>query len=199
MRTSTWIFWRPPMRSTIWSCRKRSSLTCSGCGRSPISSRNSVPLWALSILPMVCFTAPVKAPRSWPNSSLSSRFSGIAPQLMATNGCLARGPRSCSALRQRLLAGAAFAQQQHRNVGRWRASRRRGRPSASTGLAVMMLLDRRRRRRGAEPAVLLLQPMQVAGRARRSCAAYRVRPAFRRNRRRPSPPPSARSCARHCR
>jgi DNA-binding NtrC family response regulator len=30
--------------------------------------------------------APVNAPRSWPNSSLSSRFSGIAAQLMARNG-----------------------------------------------------------------------------------------------------------------
>ena len=62
------------------------------------SRRGTACRWlALSILPMVCFTAPVNAPRSWPNSSDSSRFSGIAPQLMATNGCLARGPRSCSA------------------------------------------------------------------------------------------------------
>src|SRR5579885_527829 len=30
--------------------------------------------------------APVNAPFSWPNNSLSSRFSGIALQLMATNG-----------------------------------------------------------------------------------------------------------------
>ena len=31
-------------------------------------------------------TAPVNAPFTWPNSSDSSRFSGIAPQLTATNG-----------------------------------------------------------------------------------------------------------------
>ena len=33
-------------------------------GRSPISSRNRVPRWACSILPIVCLTAPVKAPFS---------------------------------------------------------------------------------------------------------------------------------------
>ena len=64
---------------------------------SPISSRNSVPPLATSTLPMVCLWAPVKAPRSWPNNSLSSRFSGIAAQLMATKRCLLRPLRSCSA------------------------------------------------------------------------------------------------------
>jgi hypothetical protein len=37
------------------------------------------------------WSAPVKAPRSWPNSSLSSKFSGMAAQLIAMNGALARG------------------------------------------------------------------------------------------------------------
>ena len=36
----------------------------------------------------------MKAPRSWPNSSLSSSVSGIAAQLTATNGPLARGASS---------------------------------------------------------------------------------------------------------
>ena len=36
--------------------------------------------------------APVKAPFSWPNSSLSSSVSGIAAQLTATNGLSRRGP-----------------------------------------------------------------------------------------------------------
>ncbi len=35
--------------------------------------------------------APVKAPFSWPKISLSSRVSGIAAQLIATNGNAARG------------------------------------------------------------------------------------------------------------
>ena len=36
-------------------------------------------------------SAPVKAPFTWPKSSLSMRFSGMAPQLMTTNGPVARG------------------------------------------------------------------------------------------------------------
>ncbi len=43
MRTSTGISCRPPIRSMTRSCRKRSSFACSDIGRSPISSRNSVP------------------------------------------------------------------------------------------------------------------------------------------------------------
>jgi hypothetical protein len=38
-------------------------------------------------------TAPVKAPFSWPNSSDSSRCSGIAAQLIEMNGRLARFER----------------------------------------------------------------------------------------------------------
>jgi hypothetical protein len=41
---------------------------------------------ASSSLPFFCRTAPVKAPCSWPNSSLSSSVSGIAARLMAMNG-----------------------------------------------------------------------------------------------------------------
>ena len=42
--------------------------------------------------------APVKAPRTWPNSSLSNRFSTIAEQLTVTNFRARPGPSSCSAL-----------------------------------------------------------------------------------------------------
>ena len=41
-------------------------------------------------------SAPVKAPFSWPNSSLSSSSRGIAAQLIATNGPSRRLPWSCS-------------------------------------------------------------------------------------------------------
>ncbi len=41
--------------------------------------------------PFFSRTAPVKAPRSWPKSSLSSRFSGSAPQLIDRNRRCARG------------------------------------------------------------------------------------------------------------
>ena len=60
---------------------------------SPISSRNSVPLLSAWKRPALFATAPVKAPRTCPNSSDSSRFSGMAPQLMLTKGPLARGER----------------------------------------------------------------------------------------------------------
>ena len=68
---------------------------------SPISSRNSVPPSACSKRPRRVVCAPVKAPRSWPKSSLSSRSFGIAAVLIATNGpLLPRSPRGlclCSA------------------------------------------------------------------------------------------------------
>ena len=44
----------------------------------------------VSIRPRRCAWAPVKAPFSWPNSSLSSSASGIAPQLIGTKGPSAR-------------------------------------------------------------------------------------------------------------
>jgi transcriptional regulator of aromatic amino acid metabolism len=40
--------------------------------------------------PMRCSSAPVKAPLRCPNSSLSIRFSGSAPQLIGTKGISAR-------------------------------------------------------------------------------------------------------------
>ena len=64
---------------------------------SPISSRNSVPPSACSKRPRRMAWAPVNAPRSWPNSSLSSRSFGIAAVLIATNGPAARGECLCSA------------------------------------------------------------------------------------------------------
>ena len=42
--------------------------------------------------PRLAVCAPVKAPRTCPNSSLSSRPSGIAVQLIGTNAALARAP-----------------------------------------------------------------------------------------------------------
>ena len=66
------------MRSNSPSCRTRSSFACSSRGRSPISSRNSVPRCASSKRPWRCETASVKAPFSWPNSSLSISVGGSA-------------------------------------------------------------------------------------------------------------------------
>ena len=75
------------------SCSTRSSRVCASGGMSPISSRNSVPPFGLleaALVPRLC--APVKAPRSWPNSSLSISSRGIAAMLMATNGPSRRLP-----------------------------------------------------------------------------------------------------------
>ena len=41
--------------------------------------------------------APVKAPFTWPNSSLSISPSGIAPQFTGTKGSWARGLFACTA------------------------------------------------------------------------------------------------------
>ena len=59
------------------------SLTCDERGSSPISSRKIVPLFAASKYPFLVSFAPVKAPFSCPNNSLSIVPSGIAPQLTA--------------------------------------------------------------------------------------------------------------------
>ena len=67
------------------------SLACSLISISDISSRRSVPPPANSNLPALLVTAPVKAPRSYPKSSDSRRFSGIAAQFIATKGLEARG------------------------------------------------------------------------------------------------------------
>ena len=75
----------------VWMTRR--SVACSLGGMSPISSRNTVPPGAVSSRPALASFAPVNAPFSWPNSSLSSRPSETAAQLMATNGAFARGDR----------------------------------------------------------------------------------------------------------
>ncbi len=90
MRTDTWMSFTPPTRLNVMRSSTRSSLTCSWTGISPISSRNSVPPLASSSSPCFCARASVKAPFSWPNSSLSSRSFGMAAQLTSTNGLLAR-------------------------------------------------------------------------------------------------------------
>ena len=69
----------------------RSSLACSASGNSPISSRKSVPPVASSNFPGLRICAPVKAPRSWPNSSDSRISAGIAAQSTGRNVWRARG------------------------------------------------------------------------------------------------------------
>src|ERR1051326_4323159 len=61
---------------------------------SPISSRKSVPSSAARNLPTRSAWAPVKAPRTWPKSSLSRRSAGMAVQLSGTNSLADRGLKS---------------------------------------------------------------------------------------------------------
>ena len=80
---------------------------------SPISSRKMVPPSAASKSPFWSRWAPVKAPLTWPKSSLSSRVSVRAPQLSATKGWSLRGLRRVEGAGHQLLAGAALAGDEH--------------------------------------------------------------------------------------
>src|SRR6185503_2814894 len=91
IRTLTGTVRVPPSRSIVRFCSTRSSLTCIDSGTSSMSSRKMVPRSASSKRPGRSLTAPVKAPRSWPNSSDSISVSENRAQLTATNGwCLRR-------------------------------------------------------------------------------------------------------------
>ncbi len=68
----------------------RSSFGWSGRGRSPISSRNSVPPSHAATRPGLSRTAPVNAPLAWPNSSLSSSCWDRVGQETVANGPDAR-------------------------------------------------------------------------------------------------------------
>ena len=89
-RASTLIRVVPPTASMVCSCSTRSTLACVLRLMSPISSRKIVPPSATSNLPRRSATAPVNAPRTWPNSSLSMSSSGIAAQFTSTNALARR-------------------------------------------------------------------------------------------------------------
>ncbi len=86
VRKSTVTGALPPRRVTSFSSSTRSSSTWTFGLTSPISSRKTVPPSAASNFPLCRARAPVKAPASWPNSSLSRMPSGRAPQLTTTIG-----------------------------------------------------------------------------------------------------------------
>ena len=85
-RTSALIGVVVPTRVNEPLSSTRSSFTCSSCGISVISSRNSVPPWARSKYPLCCRSAPVNEPFSCPKSSLSISWGDTAPQLSGRNG-----------------------------------------------------------------------------------------------------------------
>ena len=82
--------------------------------------------------------APVKAPLSWPNSSLSISVGGSAARFTATNGCRRARRVVVDGARHQLLAGAGLAGDEHRRVG--------------GGGAADQLPDGQHRRRGADQA-----------------------------------------------
>ena len=81
-----------PTGRTSFSCSARSSFACRSSGNSPISSRNTVPLSAEASNPSFARSAPVNAPFTCPNSSLSISVGTSDPQSTVTNGFAAFGP-----------------------------------------------------------------------------------------------------------
>jgi hypothetical protein len=75
---------------------------------SPISSRKIVPPCASSNLPRRSATAPVKAPRTWPNSSISISSSGMAEA------------ERVNSARHQFLPRSVLAEDEHAAVGRRR-------------------------------------------------------------------------------
>ena len=100
------------------SSRTRSSLTCSAVDMSPTSSSSRVPPCAAAKRPARRATAPVKAPRSWPNSSASSSVSGKAAQFTATKRFAVARAAIVERAGDQLLAGARLAEQQDGRVAR---------------------------------------------------------------------------------
>ena len=91
IRTSTGISRFPLIRVTRFVSTTRRIFAWIGSGIELISSRKIVPWWAISNFPgCPSVLAPVNAPRSYPNSSLSASSSGIAAQLTVTKGPFAR-------------------------------------------------------------------------------------------------------------
>ena len=98
IRAPTVIGSSAPRRMISPPSSTRSSLAWTPPGSSPISSRKSVPEVARSKAPRRAFRAPVNAPRSCPNRSLSTRPSAMPPQLTATKASPCRRLRRCSSL-----------------------------------------------------------------------------------------------------
>ncbi len=75
----------------------RNNLACSSSGISAISSKNKVPPAARSNTPLCSRIAPVNAPFTCPNNSLSKILAFKAAQLIAIKTCACRWLRACTA------------------------------------------------------------------------------------------------------
>ena len=85
-------------------------------GISPISSRKMVPWWASSKSPRRESMAPVKAPFSWPKSSLSSTVRRERGHVYRDEGLVPPGGERVHPAREEFLAGARLAGDEHRRV-----------------------------------------------------------------------------------
>ena len=147
MRVSTAIGLRPPIRSITRSWRKRSSLTWSGSGMSPTSSRNRVPPCGQLDL------ADVGLDRAGEGAALVAEQLGLE-QVLGDRGAVDRDELALAAALlvdragEQFLAGAARAEQHHRDVGAGDALDGLATLSIS-GAAVMHRAEHRRRRRRA--------------------------------------------------
>ena len=191
----------PAVRPPAGPCAPAGSAAASPAGRrgsSPISSRNSVPPWASSMRPLRWAWAPVNEPFSWPNSSLSSRFSGMAPQLMATNGPSARAPsrwmaRATSSLPVPLSPRTSTAASVAASL----------RTAEKTCCMASLVPIRSSSPSAAEPplqlAVLALELVELEGPPQHDLELVHLRRASGSSRRPPGPPRSARARARRAR
>ena len=184
-----------PIRRTVFSSMTFRNFDCSAGETWPISSRKMVPPSAVSNSPARAVFASVKAPRSWPNSSASTRCSGRAVQLTSMNGPSRRPPVAWIAARHVSLAAAGLAEQEHgrrgaasapsrardarpgRAGGPWAASRRGSRP-------------RRSRAPGSRRSRAARVPRRA--RARHAAGSRRGRTASARSRARPAASPARR-------
>ena len=81
-----------------------------------------MPPWAISKRPLRSARASVKAPRTWPNISLSKSVDEMPPRFTLTNGPDAAPAVAVDGFGDELLAGAALAGDEHRRVGHGHAA-----------------------------------------------------------------------------
>ena len=94
-RTSARRVLLPPTRSNSPYSMTRNSFSCTKGEVVASSSRNSVPPSARSKRPWWVLDAPVKAPASWPNNSLSSSASDMAAQFIFRAAWAERSDSRC--------------------------------------------------------------------------------------------------------
>ena len=99
----------PAARAAAWPARCAASRR----SRRGTASRRAPP----TMRPVRALSAPVKAPRTWPNSSASASASGMAAMLTATNGPSGGALAPWMQPRDDLLAGAGLAADEHAGVG----------------------------------------------------------------------------------